>query len=88
MISCVHSVLFLLQEDVHAFENFLIYSDEARLLISEGVREIVITGVNIGTYKNEKKDIIGVVDFLNNLPGLSRIRISSIEPTTVPENSF
>ena len=37
--------------------------DEARLLISEGVREIVITGVNIGTYKTEKKDIIGAVSY-------------------------
>ena len=70
---------------IREFSNL---QDEARLLISEGVREIVITGVNIGTYRTEKEDIIGVVDFLNTLPGLSRIRISSIEPTTVPEVLF
>ena len=70
---------------IREFSNL---QDEARLLISEGVREIVITGVNIGTYRTEKEDIIGVVDFLNNLSGLSRIRISSIEPTTVPEVLF
>ena len=33
---------------IREFSNL---QDEARLLISEGVREIVITGVNIGTYK-------------------------------------
>ena len=62
--------------------------DEARMLISEGVREIVITGVNIGTYETEKENIIGIVDFLNNLSGLDRIRISSIEPTTFPKVFF
>tara|TARA_B100000686_G_scaffold302976_1_gene339435 strand:- start:329 stop:1735 length:1407 start_codon:yes stop_codon:yes gene_type:complete len=70
------------------YREFSNLQDEARRLVSEGVREIVITGVNIGTYKNDKKNIIGVVDFLNNIQGLSRIRISSIEPTTVPETLF
>ena len=70
------------------FREFSNLQNEARLLISEGVREIVITGVNIGTYNTKKEDIIRVVDFLNNLQGLSRIRISSIEPTTVPEVFF
>ncbi|GIT07630.1 MAG: hypothetical protein CM1200mP30_12600 [Pseudomonadota bacterium] len=69
VILCVHSVLFLLQEDVHDLGKFSNLQDEARLLISEGVREIVITGVNIGTYKTEQENIIGVVDFLNNPPG-------------------
>ena len=50
---------------IREFSNL---QDEARLLISEGVREIVITGVNIGTYKTEKKNIIRVLHFLNNLP--------------------
>ena len=54
------------------------------MLVQEGIREIVITGVNVGTYKTGKKTLVDVVDFLNTLPGLSRIRISSIEPTTVP----
>ena len=67
------------------YRKFSNLQDEARHLVSGGVREIVITGVNVGTYKNEKENIIGVVDFLNNIPELSRIRISSIEPTTVPE---
>jgi len=70
------------------FREFTNLKDEAKHIVGQGIREIVITGVNIGTYKNEKEDIVGVVDFLNNLPELSRIRISSIEPTTVPEILF
>ena len=70
------------------FREFSNLQDEASRLVSEGVREIVITGVNVGTYRYKRKNIIEVVDFLNDLPGLCRIRISSIEPTTVPEELF
>jgi threonylcarbamoyladenosine tRNA methylthiotransferase MtaB len=45
---------------------------------------LVLTGVNIGTYSNSDNDIVDLVDALNEIPGLIRVRISSIEPTTVP----
>jgi threonylcarbamoyladenosine tRNA methylthiotransferase MtaB len=45
---------------------------------------LVLTGVNIGTYDNGGKSIVELVDALNEIPGLLRVRISSIEPTTVP----
>ena len=61
---------------------------EARNLVARGVRELVLTGVNIGTYANSEVNILGVVDALNALPGLDRIRISSIEPTTIPFELF
>ena len=68
--------------------DFSNLQEEARMLVQEGAQEIVITGVNVGTYKTRELTIVDVVDFLNNLPGLARIRISSIEPTTVPETLF
>ena len=61
---------------------------EAHFLVKEGAREIVITGVNIGTYKNDNFNFVNVVDSLNSIKGLDRIRISSIEPTTVPKILF
>jgi len=70
------------------YREFSNLQEEARMLVQEGIREIVITGVNVGTYKTGKRTLVDVVDFLNTLPGLSRIRISSIEPTTVPELLF
>ena len=70
------------------YREFSNLQEETRMLVQEGIREIVITGVNVGTYKTGKKTLVDVVDFLNTLPGLSRIRISSIEPTTVPEILF
>ncbi len=57
---------------------------EARGQVARGVRELVLSGVNIGTFRNGEGDLLTVVDALNALDGLERIRISSIEPTTVP----
>lgn len=57
---------------------------EARSLAERGVKEVVLTGVNIGTYLSGSRGIVELVDALDAIPGICRIRISSIEPTTVP----
>ena len=57
---------------------------EAHALAGRGVRELVLTGVNIGTYESGGREIVALVDALDAVPGISRVRISSIEPTTVP----
>ena len=57
---------------------------EAKSLADRGVREFVLTGVNIGEFSNSGKGIVEVVDCLGEIDGISRIRISSIEPTTIP----
>ena len=66
-------------------ENLL---EEARQLIARGVKELILTGVNVGTYDFEGQDVLDVVNRLNELEGLSRLRISSIEPTTIPSGLF
>jgi threonylcarbamoyladenosine tRNA methylthiotransferase MtaB len=68
-----------------AFNNLL---DEACHLVDRGAKELVLTGVNIGTYGWEEKNILDIVDALNAIPDLARVRISSIEPTTIPEELF
>ncbi len=62
--------------------------DEARQLVAAGHRELVLTGINIGTYSFEKKTVFDVLQKLQELEGLDRLRISSIEPTTIPEQLF
>ncbi|MFA6244369.1 MAG: tRNA (N(6)-L-threonylcarbamoyladenosine(37)-C(2))-methylthiotransferase MtaB [Candidatus Hydrogenedentales bacterium] len=59
--------------------------EEARQLVSRGAKEIILTGVNVGTYEHEGQSLVDVVQRLNEVDGLERIRISSIEPTTIPE---
>ena len=56
---------------------------EAQGLVETGTKELVLTGVNVGTYREAGRSLEQVVDQLDRLPGLARIRISSIEPTTV-----
>ncbi len=56
---------------------------EAKILAQRGFKEIVLTGVNIGTYQFDNKNFLDVLQALEAIPGIERIRISSIEPTTV-----
>ncbi len=56
---------------------------EARELAEQGYRELVLTGVNIGRYQHEGTTFDGMVEKLEEIGGLSRIRITSIEPTTI-----
>lgn len=58
---------------------------EANKLVELGHQELVLTGVNIGTYNSEDNTIITVLNELEKISDLKRIRISSIEPTTIPE---
>ncbi|WP_089717943.1 tRNA (N(6)-L-threonylcarbamoyladenosine(37)-C(2))-methylthiotransferase MtaB [Candidatus Entotheonella palauensis] len=58
---------------------------EARGLVAHGHREIVLTGVNIGTYHHDGDTLLEVVQALELVEGLDRIRISSIEPTTISD---
>jgi threonylcarbamoyladenosine tRNA methylthiotransferase MtaB len=58
---------------------------EAYGLVERGHRELVLTGVNIGTYSSAGYDLLGVLQALERVDGLERLRISSIEPTTVSE---
>lgn len=61
---------------------------EAGRMAARGIREIVLTGVNIGTFQSGQSDLVDVLDRLNAIEGIDRIRISSIEPTTIPAGLF
>lgn len=65
------------------FEDIMI---EANMLVKSGHQELVITGINVGTYEHHGRNLMDVINSLEQIDGLVRIRLSSIEPTTVPEN--
>ncbi|TKB68419.1 MAG: MiaB/RimO family radical SAM methylthiotransferase [Nitrospira sp.] len=56
---------------------------EASILAAGSYREIVLTGVNVGQYRQGDLDLVGLIAQLEKIEGLERIRISSIEPTTI-----
>lgn len=53
-----------------------------------GFREIVLTGINIGQWKEGKKDLGDLFELLIENTKSVRFRISSIEPTHFSENFF
>lgn len=58
---------------------------EARELAGHGYKELVLTGVNIGRYSHNGMELLDLIREIEAIPDVVRIRISSIEPTTVPE---
>jgi threonylcarbamoyladenosine tRNA methylthiotransferase MtaB len=58
---------------------------EALQLAKRGHQEVVITGVNIGTYSYQGKGFLDVVKMLEDIEGIERIRVTSIEPMTIPD---
>ncbi|MGQ9826138.1 MAG: tRNA (N(6)-L-threonylcarbamoyladenosine(37)-C(2))-methylthiotransferase MtaB, partial [Desulfotomaculales bacterium] len=60
--------------------------EEAKELLARGYREIVVTGTHAGAYGRdlaESIDLAGLLETLVELPGLARLRISSVEPQDV-----
>ncbi len=56
---------------------------EIRSLVDHGYQEIVLTGVHLGTYGRKLGTASSLVDLLHRIlqvPGLGRLRLSSIEP--------
>ncbi len=56
---------------------------EVSAWVAQGHREIVLTGVNLGEYTTEEGELSDLIESLEKIDGLRRIRISSIEPTTI-----
>ena len=60
---------------------------EVEGLISNGFKEVVLTGINIGDFDGQGNaclaDLIRAVD---KVPGLERLRVSSIDPDEVDDN--
>ncbi len=58
---------------------------EVETFVAEGFREVVLTGVNIGQYAHGGRNFCALLRRLEMVSGLERLRISSIEPTTVTD---
>lgn len=53
--------------------------------LSEGVKEIILTGINLGKYNYQGNDIVVLIKQLLNREDFFRIRISSIEPNLISD---
>lgn len=66
--------------------------NQARELAGKGVREIVLTGVNLGDFgkgadggKQHTEDFYALIQTLDGIEGIDRYRISSIEPNLLTD---
>ena len=73
-------------------ENVL---NNAREISAKGIREIVLTGVNIGDYgkgefgnKKHEHTFLDLVKALDQVEGIERLRISSIEPNLLKNETI
>lgn len=55
--------------------------EESNLLVNSGHKEIVLTGIDTGSYKDNDKDLVDLINKLSEIDGLQRIRLSSVEIT-------
>lgn len=67
----------------------------ARKIVDEGAKEIVLTGVNIGDYgkgefgnKKHEHTFLELVQALDEVEGIDRFRISSIEPNLLKNDTI
>lgn len=76
--------------------------EEVREIIAGGIREIVLTGIHISSYgldwvhensggeedygKFGRSRLIDLIEALSGIPGLARIRLSSLEPRIITED--
>jgi threonylcarbamoyladenosine tRNA methylthiotransferase MtaB len=59
---------------------------QARNLVMQGYKEIVLTGVNVGDYGRKTGDsLVELLHELAGVSGLQRLRISSLEPNLVSD---
>lgn len=60
---------------------------EAKVLAKAGYKEIVLTGIHIGSYGKDLGDkrLIDLIEAIGKVQGIERIRLSSVEPVIITD---
>ncbi len=62
---------------------------EIKKIAKQGIKEVVITGIHVASYgkdfENGNIRLINLLEEINKIEGIARIRLSSLEPTIVDE---
>ena len=59
--------------------------NEMKRRAEDGFREIVLTGINLGFYRDGENTLIDVIEMADKIDGIERIRLGSIDPEVVTE---
>ena len=65
-------------------------TDEVKALAEKGYKEIVLTGIHLSSYGvdfagEQKETLLSLIQKVHEIPGISRIRLGSLEPGIVTE---
>ncbi len=60
--------------------------NEIGKLSENGIKEIVLTGINVSTYDDEGRGLKDVILEISKIPGILRIRLSSLEPRIITDD--
>ena len=77
---CSYCIIPFVRGSVRS-KNYNTVLKEAKDLVNNGFKEIVLTGIHTGSYNDNGKDLYDLIDDLSKIEGLKRIRLSSIEIT-------
>lgn len=63
--------------------------EEIKNIVKNGIQEVVITGIHVASYgldfENEKIRLIDLLEEINKIEGLKRIRLGSLEPNIITD---
>ena len=62
--------------------------NEIKMIAKEGIKEVVITGIHVASYGKDFKNNYSLIDLLeeiNKIAGIERIRLGSIEPLLITQ---
>ncbi|MDD6328603.1 MAG: tRNA (N(6)-L-threonylcarbamoyladenosine(37)-C(2))-methylthiotransferase MtaB [Eubacteriales bacterium] len=54
-------------------------------LTQNGIREVVLTGINLSSYQDQDMDLLDLIQSVSKIEGLWRIRLGSLEPRIITE---
>lgn len=64
--------------------------EEVKRLAASGYQEVVLTGIHLSSYgqpaENETQPLLALIHRLNEIDGIKRIRLGSLEPRIITEN--
>lgn len=82
---CSYCIIPYVRKNIRS-KNFSVAIDEIKTLVSNGHKEIVLTGIHTGSYNPDGvHDLADLIHEISRIEDLKRIRISSIEVTELNE---
>ena len=85
---CSYCIIPYARGRVRSRDKDNVISEIKQIVKENGIKEVIITGIHVASYGKDFKNGYGLIDLLeeiNEIDGLERIRLGSIEPLIISE---